>query len=135
VSDSIAVDTNAVVDYLRAYRKKPPRISDAEEVWLPLPVLGELYAGAFRSERVDENVKSVEDTAAIWRLLQPDRDTSRYYGRLTANEPAGKIRSARSERARRNDLWIAALCVQHQLPLLSNDRDFDGIEGLEVIHW
>lgn len=34
-----------------------------------------------------------------------------------------------------HDLWIAALCLQHRLPLLSNDRDFDDIEGLQVVHW
>jgi predicted nucleic acid-binding protein len=34
-----------------------------------------------------------------------------------------------------NDLWIAALCIQHSLPLLTNDRGFNGIENLEVIHW
>ena len=34
-----------------------------------------------------------------------------------------------------NDLWIAALCLQHTLPLLTNDRGFDSIEGLRVIHW
>lgn len=34
-----------------------------------------------------------------------------------------------------NDLWIAALCLQHALPLLTNDRGFDTIDGLAVIHW
>jgi predicted nucleic acid-binding protein len=34
-----------------------------------------------------------------------------------------------------NDLWIAALCLQHDLPLLTNDHGFDHIAGLTVIHW
>jgi predicted nucleic acid-binding protein len=34
-----------------------------------------------------------------------------------------------------NDLWIAALCIQHNLPLLTNDAGFDHISRLTVIHW
>lgn len=34
-----------------------------------------------------------------------------------------------------HDIWIAALCLQHQLPLLTNDSLFDQVSALEVIHW
>jgi predicted nucleic acid-binding protein len=34
-----------------------------------------------------------------------------------------------------NDLWIAALCRQHALPLLSRDRHFDLVPGLRRIDW
>jgi predicted nucleic acid-binding protein len=34
-----------------------------------------------------------------------------------------------------NDLWIAALCRQHNLPLLSRDRHFDLVAGLRRIGW
>lgn len=34
-----------------------------------------------------------------------------------------------------NDLWIAALCRQHSLPLLSRDRHFDLVTGLKRIGW
>jgi predicted nucleic acid-binding protein len=34
-----------------------------------------------------------------------------------------------------NDLWIAALCRQHNLPLLSRDRHFDQVPGLCRISW
>ncbi|MGA8200792.1 MAG: PIN domain-containing protein, partial [Candidatus Sulfotelmatobacter sp.] len=34
-----------------------------------------------------------------------------------------------------NDLWIAALCRQHALPLLSRDRHFDQVTGLKRIGW
>jgi len=44
-----AVDTSAAVDYLRPNRTSPPALLNAEEVFLPLPVIGELYAGAFNS--------------------------------------------------------------------------------------
>ena len=34
-----------------------------------------------------------------------------------------------------NDLWIAALTRQHALPLLSQDRHFDFVPGLERLGW
>ena len=34
-----------------------------------------------------------------------------------------------------NDLWIAALCGQHSLPLLSRDRLFDVVPGLKRLEW
>src|SRR5436853_4718186 len=36
--------------------------------------------------------------------------------------------------AERNDFWIAAVCLQHSVPLLSNDKSFDEIDGLQVMH-
>jgi predicted nucleic acid-binding protein len=32
-------------------------------------------------------------------------------------------------------LWIAALCIQYDFPLLTNDGVYDRVPGLTVIHW
>jgi tRNA(fMet)-specific endonuclease VapC len=34
-----------------------------------------------------------------------------------------------------NDLWIAALCRQYSLPILSRDHHFDLVDGVERISW
>jgi len=34
-----------------------------------------------------------------------------------------------------NDAWIAALALQHRLPLLSRDEHFDVVHGLERTTW
>jgi predicted nucleic acid-binding protein len=34
-----------------------------------------------------------------------------------------------------NDAWIAALCRQHSLPLLSKDRHFDVVKGIRRVEW
>ena len=34
-----------------------------------------------------------------------------------------------------NDVWIAALCRQYSLPLLSRDRHFDAVTSIRRIHW
>jgi tRNA(fMet)-specific endonuclease VapC len=34
-----------------------------------------------------------------------------------------------------NDAWIAALAVQHRMPVLSRDHHFDGIAGVSRWNW
>jgi len=34
-----------------------------------------------------------------------------------------------------NDMWIAALCREHAMPVLSRDRHFESVKGLERIGW
>lgn len=34
-----------------------------------------------------------------------------------------------------NDLWIAALALQHGLPVLSRDAHFDAVEGMTRVAW
>jgi predicted nucleic acid-binding protein len=34
-----------------------------------------------------------------------------------------------------HDCWIAALAQQHRLPIVSQDRDFDSVKGIQRIGW
>jgi tRNA(fMet)-specific endonuclease VapC len=42
--------------------------------------------------------------------------------------------SAARSREPLNDVWIAALCRQHGLPLLSRDRHFDVVPGIKRLN-
>jgi len=128
MNDVLAVDANAAVDFVRADRADPPPLHHTKRLVLPLPVLGELFAGAYSSRFVAVNVAKVEDLIAVWPVIEPDLETARIYGRLRGH-------SAVISSARRNDLWIAALCLQHNVPLLTNDGGFDTIPNLAVVHW
>ncbi|MCU1245756.1 MAG: VapC toxin family domain ribonuclease [Acidobacteria bacterium] len=126
----IVADTNAAIDFMRPDRPTPVPFREAEMVFLPLPVIGELLAGALASTRVDENLAFVHDLMDRSRLLTPDLTTATVYGRIRGN---ARVRDVGE--SKRNDFWIAALCLQHNVPLLTNDRGFDSIDGLTVIHW
>jgi predicted nucleic acid-binding protein len=74
----------------------------------------------------------VESTIGDWHPLIADVQTARTYGdiratmfRRTGNLSVSKV----------NDLWIAALCIQHNFSLLTNDAGFDRVPGLMVLHW
>jgi tRNA(fMet)-specific endonuclease VapC len=127
-----AVDTSAVVDLMRVDRSTPPQLlQDEVKVFLPLPALGELYVGALSSIRRDFNMNLLRRVALRWPLLEPHEPTAQIYAQLRVQSRNISTLSA----SKLNDLWIAALCIQHDLPLLTNDHGFDAIAGLQVIHW
>lgn len=132
MTDRIAVDTNAVVEYLRLDREYPRQLDDTDEVFLPLTVIGELFYGAALSNRPEYHRGSITRIVKRWPSLIPDIETSRIYGDMRATASRMRI-SLRASKV--NDFWIAALCIQHGLPLLTNDGGFDVIPGLTVIHW
>ena len=128
--ERLAIDTNAAIEWLAPQVPDPPPLVTATTIVVPLPVIGELYTGAFGSRRIRENVDAVTVFVSRYGTIKPDDDTARTYGELRARLHLTGIRASKM-----NDLWIAALCIQHALPLLTNDRGFDSIEGLTVIHW
>jgi tRNA(fMet)-specific endonuclease VapC len=132
VTDRLAVDTNAIVEYLRLDREYPKQLDDADQVFLPLTVVGELFYGAALSDRPEHHRGIIGRIVERWPPLVPDVETSRIYGDMRAIASRTPI-SLRASKV--NDFWIAALCIQHRLPLLTNDKGFDNIPGLTVIHW
>jgi tRNA(fMet)-specific endonuclease VapC len=132
VIERLALDTSAAIDYMREVRQSPPQIEYATTVVIPLPVVGELFHGAQRSAQPDRGNEIVERLIARWQPLIGDVQTARVYGdiRATLFQGTGNLSVSK-----KNDLWIAALCIQHDLPLLTNDAGFDDILGLTVIHW
>ncbi|HKS22020.1 MAG TPA: PIN domain-containing protein [Thermoanaerobaculia bacterium] len=129
--ERLAIDANAAIDVMRPRRPDPPPLIGSKTIFLPLPVLGELLAGAKVSMDAQRNLKRVASLRRQCELLLPDENTANIYGDIRAMsgnvQPLGK--------SKLNDLWIAALCLQHNLPLLTNDRGFDNVAGLKVIHW
>jgi predicted nucleic acid-binding protein len=61
-------------------------------------------------------------------VLPVDARVAPAYGRLLAG-----TRRAGSGRLRRADALIAATAVAHRLPLITRDRDFQLLDGLEVV--
>ena len=100
-----------------------------ETVELPVTFLGEFRFGIAYSRRRNDYEKWLGELMAATRVLPVDQETSARYAQVRAeSKKAGKPIPS-------NDLWIAALCRQHRLPLLSLDQHFDAVRGLERIGW
>ena len=61
-------------------------------------------------------------------LILPDSATAKHSARISvALEESGRP-------IPENDLWIAAVALELEMPLVTRDAHFDRIEGLAVIH-
>jgi tRNA(fMet)-specific endonuclease VapC len=123
------LDTNA----LSAAADDDPAVvallARADQVAIPVIVLGEYRYGIAQSG----NQASYEDWLAgllnDCMALEVNEPTTHYYAAITLElKRTGKPIPT-------NDIWIAALCRQHSLPLVSRDRHFDLVAGTKRIGW
>ena len=131
--DRLAFDSNAAIDLLRQDRPSPPPFVEASALVMPLFVLAELRLG-FSRANLNE---LLEELVRVSVVIAPDAGTvDHYVATRNALLRARTIPSRReAQEGLSHDIWIATLCLQHGLPLLTNDRDFDDVDGLRVVHW
>lgn len=122
------LDTNAAIAQIDDDERITILLNKAV-VYLSTIALGELYYGAERSGRVDDNLRDVDSLASRVIILVCDEGTARQYGRIHQH-----LR-AKGRPIPQNDIWIAATALQHNLTLLTRDAHFDHIDGLAVQNW
>jgi len=122
--NSVALDTSVAIAVL-AGQAGALLSQSPQEILLPVPVIGELRYGALNSRRSTENLAEIERLVSRCRVLDITALTATVYARLRLGL------KAKGKPIPENDLWIAALCVEHQVTLVTLDGHFDVIEGLE----
>ena len=123
------LDTNIVIALFADEAAIRKALVAAEEVFVPSVVVGELYYGAWKSERQQENVARIDEFAADSVVLGCDAETARQYGQIksalrTQGTPVPE-----------NDIWIAAIAIQHDLMLVTRDEHFGQVRGLRTERW
>ncbi len=117
----LALDTNRYSDLCRGVPAVVEIVERAEAVFLPFVVVAELRAGFAVGKRGAENERTLRrfiQKPGVGVLLADDQ-TMHFY--------ATTYRQLRQQGAPipTNDLWIAALVLQHGLVLCARDRHFD----------
>lgn len=129
VTGKIVVDTSVVVAVLRRVSGLRERLRSAEELLVPLVVLGELEYGANLAKPPERQHEAVRTFMESVTLLLPTARTAAEYGRIKA------ALKAAGTPLPENDVWIAAFAVEHSLPLASRDAHFARVPGLAVQDW
>src|SRR3989338_3277361 len=126
---NIAIDTNALVDFFRGKTPIKFELQKNEKIYTPLIVIAELRAGFLCGKKGLENEKLLTRFLGSPRteILLPDEDTTHHYAKLFQ-----QLRSQGTP-IPTNDLWIGALCLQHDLALLSSDKHFSTIPQLILL--
>jgi tRNA(fMet)-specific endonuclease VapC len=125
----IAIDSNRYTDFCRGIEEVVSVVENAEEIHLPLVVVGEQRAGFANGNHPEKNERTLTNflnNTGVFILL-PDEQTTYFYADLYA------YLRKKGKPIPTNDLWIAALVVQHQLVLFDRDSDFDNLPQLARI--
>ncbi len=123
------LDTNIISAWLSGEKTIADKIDAATAIYIPLIVIGELYYGAFYSEQKQKNIHDIEKLARRYKVLLADKETAKEYG---------KIKAALRKKGRpipENDVWIAAMAVQHKTVLATRDNHFKEVATLKTVKW
>ena len=117
----MVIDTN-VYSALRAGNADAVKVLRSQDcVYVPVPVVAELRQGFEKGNRTEQNMEEL--TSFLSRdesiVLSCDYATTDSYA-LVANYCVSRGRALSH-----NDVWIAAIAIQHDIPLLTFDKDFE----------
>ena len=124
------LDTNAVIAALKGQERVLSRIraQSPRDVSMSSIVAHELYYGAFKSQRLAENLDRVD--AIQFPVIEFDRDDARSAGEIRAQlgfagTPIGPY-----------DVLIAGQALSRSLVLVTrNGREFARVDGLKIEDW
>lgn len=119
----LLLDTNRYRDYADGDSQVLEHMRVCERVYLSFVTLSELRAGFVLGNRSAENERNLmlflaKDAVGV---LYPDEQTTHHYARLYM-----QLRKQGTP-VPTNDIWIAALVLQHDIPLYTRDAHFDNL--------
>jgi tRNA(fMet)-specific endonuclease VapC len=123
----VALDTNRLTDLFKGDATLAMLLGTCDEVWIPLMVLAEIKAGFYGGTHQNRNDALLQRflSKATVEILEPTRETAEHYARLFV-----QLKRAGTP-IPDNDLWIAALVLEHGLLLVTRDRHFTRIPQLQ----
>jgi len=125
----VILDTNGLSALAEGVAGLKPILRRADQICIPVIVLGEYRYGISQSRAREHYERWLTEYLPTFCVLEIDERTTVSYSSIR-----GELKKAGTP-IPANDVWIAALCRQHSLPLLSRDRHFDAVSGITRIAW
>lgn len=123
------LDTNALSAFVDGNAAVAAKLSVEDRVAIPVIVLGEFRYGISGSRHRSTYESWLTEHLPDFDVLPVTEATTIAYARLRATlKKAGRPIPA-------NDVWIAALAVEHRHDVLSRDEHFDDVPDLKRISW
>jgi tRNA(fMet)-specific endonuclease VapC len=129
VNGKYILDTSVIIALFADDASVKKKLEEADEIFISCIAIGELYYGAWKSARTQENLARIDEFAADNVVLECNSETARRYG---------EIKNALRVKGRpipENDIWIAAIALQHDLTVATRDTHFGEIANLKVAIW
>ena len=126
----LILDTSAYID-LALGRPEVVNLlaTRSNEIFLPSPVLGELFYGFMRGDRSSFNEGKLRDFIATLgvSIIDITEEIARKYAVIFLSL------TTKGARIPINDVWIAACCMGVGGTLVTRDRHFDRVEQIDKI--
>jgi tRNA(fMet)-specific endonuclease VapC len=123
------LDTNALAAFVDGDAAVGAILGRQARAAIPVIVLGEFRYGVAESRHRAEYEAWLSSYLAQFDILPVTDETATAYAALRL----ALKRSGRPIPA--NDAWIAALAIQHGLPVLSRDQHFDAVPNVDRESW
>ena len=126
------LDTNICVYWLKGNEHIEQKVLSVgiDNIFISFVTVSELYYGAYKSERVDENLAMMRKLTDRIDVIDSDDAISKAFGNLKASlENAGLIIDDA-------DMFIAACALVHGLTMVTNNtKHFKRIKELKLDNW
>jgi tRNA(fMet)-specific endonuclease VapC len=123
------IDTSAYSHFNRGDTRIKHLFVNDNEFFIPLIVVGELRAGFAAGTKTATNEKILQeflDEPNVQTLSLSNKSTIMYAQAYQQLRKIGRPIGS-------NDLWIAALAMEHNLPLITMDSDFKHVAGIQLV--
>jgi len=128
-SQGILLDSSVIIAHFRGKLDIFQLVAATEPLFMPLVALGELWKGTLKSADPAKHQGKITDLLKVVAVLNPDSATAVHYAQASvALDTIGQT-------IPENDLWIAAVALELEMPLATRDAHFDRVMGLSVIKW
>lgn len=124
---SLLLDTSVVIDAFRGNDKTYAQIESTSVLYLPAIVVGELHRGLYKSYRPEEGRAKIARLQSISISVNVDAQTGEHFAAIDA------ALSMKGQQIPDNDVWIAALAIQHGLKLFTRDNHFKRIDNIDLL--
>jgi predicted nucleic acid-binding protein len=125
----LILDTSALSAFVDGEPDVFRALKGESRLALPVIALGEFRYGIAQSRHRSAYEAWLATHLGHFDLMAVTEETTVAYAKLrVALKRAGRPIPA-------NDVWIAALALQHRMPVLSRDRHFDLVAGVERKAW
>lgn len=123
------LDSSILIRIIRGDATLSEKLARLAQVFVVPTIIGELYYGAYKSEKLASEEASIVAVLQAIVVLPYDYQTGVEYAR---------IKDALRRKGRpipEADMWIAAAARQYNLTLVHRDQHFEEIAGLSVERW
>lgn len=129
----VLVDTDIFI-WLTRGKKQAVRYAPLvanKRIVLSFVTVAELWRGAYARKYNDDSRRKLEGDIGSASVIAPDNALTHEWAKLVVE--AREAGHALGDKAQSHDAWIAATARLFSLPIITDDRHFDGFGGLTIV--